>query len=204
MQRNLKGVSGKPPACFLESERYKDAMLSLFTLFEALFQRSALEKAADLCVEVLDNKELLADRPQIRSAWEVLLAKAREEILELPQVKLFRQFFLRCWSVPIAWSRFEISAAEALPEIITEPQLTQAPAETAPESPDNRTGDPLTGDAYYAELERHERELFSAVAERCGYSIRATARSLDMSRNTVAAKMRKFGLIQNKGAMEGT
>jgi len=181
---------------FLEVEHYKDAMLSLFALFEASVRRGALEKAADLCGEVLSHEELFAGRPQIRAAWEELLARTRGKILEIPQIRIFRQFFLRCWSVPTSWHRFEVSESQALPEFMEE-QPAQPAVDAVPEARTPGSTVKFTGSAYRAELKRHEKELFSAVAESCGYSIRATARTLNLSRNTVASKMRKFGLARN-------
>jgi tetratricopeptide (TPR) repeat protein len=187
---------------FLDTERYKDAMLCYLTLFESLFRREAFEKAAGLCQEILADRELLAMRVEIQAAWEELLVLVTRRMAATSRVWRLRQFVLRCWNVTVTWSRFE--AAGTLPEDAPEvAQLsTLEPIGNEQSTGYGAKGRPLTGLNYHQELESLERELFSAVVISCNYSVRGTAKALNMSRNTVAAKMKRFGLTRNRLQMD--
>jgi transcriptional regulator with GAF, ATPase, and Fis domain len=71
------------------------------------------------------------------------------------------------------------------------PPLPPAPA------PDGR----LEAGGYEAALARCDRELLTRALAQCGGKIRETARLLGIARNTLKAKMRRYGL---DGGLEGT
>lgn len=188
----------------LDAEHYKEAFLTFLTLFESHFKRGALDKAAKLCEEVLSLPELVSCRAQVRQAWQELLTLVRSRALELPQLLALRQFHVRYWSVPAPHGAFALTSAvqplsealavRELPSTEGEPQEVLPPATPAPEI----VGE-LDADAYYGALDHYEGELFKAVVSACNYSVSRTARVLRMSRNTVKAKMKKFGLYVTEG-----
>jgi tetratricopeptide (TPR) repeat protein len=185
----------------LDAECYKEAFLSFLTLFETFYQRGDLEKAADLCEEVLALVETVPCRDQLWAAWQELLSLVRQRTLEPLQVSALRQYLTRYWNNPAPHGPFELAAA-AQPHFeavevrlpLPEPEPAAQPLPPAPEIVGH-----LTGAAYHEALETYERDLFKSMLSACGYSVRRTARELGVSRNTVKAWMKRFGLDQPAG-----
>jgi len=185
----------------LDAESYKEAFLTFLTLFETFYQRGDLEKAADLCTEVLDLVETVPCRDQLWAAWRELLSLVRRRSLEPLQVSALRQYLTRYWNQPAPHGPFELAAAaqphfEAVEVLLPlpEPGPAAQPLPPAPEIVGH-----LTGAAYHEALETYERDLFKSMLSACGYSVRRTARELGVSRNTVKAWMKRFGLDQPAG-----
>jgi len=173
-------------ACF-DHELYKEAFITLLTLFECFCRRGALGKAAALCEAAIEatSEAGAACNDQIRRAWEELLAAVRVRQLSEAELLAARQYLVRNWSVPrggaLALQRIAVDPARetAAPE---PPPLPAAPA--ADEGP-NR---------FQAAREEYDRRLITAALEQTGGNISEASRLLEMSRTTLKARMRLYGL----------
>jgi DNA-binding NtrC family response regulator len=81
----------------------------------------------------------------------------------------------------------ELEAAAA-PEPVALPAPRTEPSIEPPSLPSS-----LADGEYEKALERYDRRLIAAALDRCGGSVRETSRYLCISRNTLRAKMRKYG-----------
>ncbi|HKV12059.1 MAG TPA: helix-turn-helix domain-containing protein, partial [Thermoanaerobaculia bacterium] len=116
-------------------------------------------------------------------AWEELLAVVRIRQLSESELIQARQFLVRNWSVP--------SGVLVLPRMEPEaPNLRPAPPEP-PLPPADR--DPEPG-SFQDAREEYDRRLVAAALDRTGRNISQASRLLRMSRNTLKAKMRRYGL----------
>jgi tetratricopeptide (TPR) repeat protein len=171
---------------FFDQEQYKQAFIALLTLFECLCRRGALGKAAALCEEAIaaTSEAGEACNEQIRRAWEELLAVVRVRQLSESELIQARQFFVRNWSVAKG--------------ILVLPRLESAPAATPPPSlpappplPVEGEGPPAT---FQEAREEYDQRLVVAALEQSGGNIREASRRLGISRNTLKARMRRYGL----------
>jgi len=172
---------------FFDQELYKQAFLTLLTLFECLCRRGALGKAAALCEEAIAATSQAggACNEQIRRAWEELLAAVRVRQLSESELIQARQYLVRNWSVPsgaFALQRVEVVIAgpSVAPELPAPPPLPAA-EESTPSS-------------FQAAREEYDRRLVTAALERSGGNLSEASRLLGISRNTLKARMRVYGL----------
>ena len=170
---------------YFDNELYKEAFTTLLTLFECLCQRGALGKAAALCEEAIAATSQAGEacNEQIRAAWEELLAVVRIRQLSESEMIQARQFLVRNWSVP--------SGALVLPRLQAE---TAAPRPALPEPPPLPAEEDTEPGSFQEAREEYERRLIAAALERSGGNVSHASRLLGMSRNTVRAKMRRYGL----------
>jgi tetratricopeptide (TPR) repeat protein/bacterioferritin-associated ferredoxin len=179
---------------YIDEELYKDAFLTILTFFESLYKRGALDKAAKVC----EDASRLLDTPlchdQMKQVWAELLEQVRSRALTVGRVLQVRLYLLRHWSVPAdGLPLAEVSIPLVLEAAAPEPvSLPSQPAPVAPEPPEPPPS--LADGGYEAALERYDRQLIAAALEECGGRIRETARLLGISRNTLRAKMGKYGL----------
>jgi DNA-binding NtrC family response regulator len=179
---------------YIDEELYKDAFLAILTFFESLYKRGALDKAAKVC----EDASRLLDTPlchdQMKQVWAELLEQVRSRALTVGRVLQVRLYLLRHWSVPAA----HLPLAEvSIPLVLeaTAPEPVSLPAQPAPVAPEPPEPPPSLADGgYEAALERYDRQLIAAALEECGGRIRETTRLLGISRNTLRAKMTKYGL----------
>jgi hypothetical protein len=177
----------------IEEELYKDAFLITLTFFESVYKRGALDKAAKVC----EDASRLLDTPlchdQMKQVWAELLEQVRSRALTVNRVLQVRLYLLRHWSVPAA----RLPLAEVnIPLVIeaTAPEPVPLPAQPAPVAPEPpELPFSLGGGGYEGALARYDRQLVAAALEECGGRIRETARLLGISRNTLRAKMGKYG-----------
>lgn len=172
---------------YFDHELYKEAFLTLLTLFECLCRRGALGKAAALCEEAVAATSQAGEacNEQIRRAWEELLAVVRIRQLSDSELIQARQYLVRNWSVPtgaLALPRLEA----ALPSTTPPPELPAPPplpaeAEAAPSS-------------FQAAREEYDRRLVAAALKQAGGNLSEASRLLGISRNTLKARMRVYGL----------
>jgi Nif-specific regulatory protein len=68
-----------------------------------------------------------------------------------------------------------------------------------PAAPGGRRGERLADGGYQEALARHDRRLIEEALAHCGGSLRETARLLGISRNTLKARLRRYGLRDKLG-----
>jgi tetratricopeptide (TPR) repeat protein len=179
---------------YIDEELYKDAFLAILTFLESLYKRGALDKAAKVCEDAARLLDTPLCHDQMKQVWAELLDQVRSRALTAGRVLQVRLYLLRHWSVPAARLPLaEVSIPLVLEATAPEPVLLPAqPAPVAPEPPELPPS--LADGGYEAALERYDRQLIAAALEECGGRIRETARLLGISRNTLRAKMGKYGL----------
>src|SRR5215210_135514 len=172
---------------YFDQELYKEAFITLLTLFECLCRRGALGKAAALCEEAIAATSQAggACNEQIRRAWEELLAAVRVRQLSESELIQARQYLVRNWSVPsgaFALQRVEVVIAgpSASPEL--------------PEPPPLPAAEESTPGSFQAAREEYDRRLVATALERSGGNLSEASRLLGISRNTLKARMREYGL----------
>lgn len=170
---------------FFDQELYKQAFLALLNLFECLCRRGALGKAAALCEEAIaaTSEAGEACNEQIRRAWEELLAAVRVRQLSESELIQARQYLVRNWSVPagaLVLHPLETAAPSPAPPVPAPPPLPAA-NEAAPGS-------------FQAAREEYDRALVAAALERAGGNLSEASRILGISRNTLKARIRLYGL----------
>ncbi|HSK80056.1 MAG TPA: helix-turn-helix domain-containing protein [Thermoanaerobaculia bacterium] len=170
---------------FFDQEQYKQAFITLLTLFESFCQRGALGKAAALCEEAIAATSQAGEacNEQIRGAWEELLAVVRIRQLSESELIQARQFLVRNWSVP--------SGVLVLPRLQAE---IAVPRPALPEPPPLPAEEDTEPGSFQEAREEYERRLIAAALERSGGNASQASRLLGMSRNTLRAKMRRYGL----------
>ncbi|HSK80639.1 MAG TPA: helix-turn-helix domain-containing protein, partial [Thermoanaerobaculia bacterium] len=172
---------------FFDHEQYRQAFITLLTLFECLCRRGALGKAAALCEEAVaaTSQAGAACNEQIRSAWEELLAVVRIRQLSETELIKARQYLVRNWSMPtgaLALPRLDSALSNpAPPPDLPEPPPLPAASETAPSS-------------FQAARKEYDRKLVAAALKQAGGNLSEASRLLGISRNTLKARMRAYGL----------
>ena len=172
---------------YFDHELYKEAFITLLTLFECLCQRGALPKAAALCEEAIaaSSEAGEACNEPIRHAWEELLAVVRLRQLSESELVQARQYLVRNWSVPAAGvfvlpRQVAASGTDPLPRLPPPPPVPAA-----------GEGDP---DSFQAAREEYDRRLLAAALEQTGGNLTEASRLLRITRNTLKARMRRHGL----------
>jgi tetratricopeptide (TPR) repeat protein len=172
---------------FFDQEMYKTAFLTLLTHFECLCRRGALDKAAALCEEAIAATSQAGEacNEQIRQAWEELLAAVRVRQLSESELIQARQYLVRNWAV--AAGTFRLPRVEAgTPRPNLPPEIPPPPPLPAIEA---------SAPASFSEArEEYDRRLVTAALEKAGGNISEASRLLGMSRNTLKARMRQYGL----------
>ncbi len=172
---------------FFDHEFYKQAFLTLLTLFECLVRRGALGKAAALCEEAIAATSQAGEacNEQIRRAWEELLAAVRVRQLSESELIQARQYLVRNWSV--AGGVFVLPSLETILSIPSSPPELPAP-------PPLPAADEAAPNSFQAAREEYDRRLVAAALERSGGNLSEASRLLRISRNTLKARMRLYGL----------
>lgn len=173
---------------YFDHELYKDAFITLLTLFECFCRRGALTKAAALCEAAIEATSEAGEacNDQIRRAWEELLAAVRIRQLTEAELVHARRFLIQNWSLPVA-------GAVVLPELGTlAPQVHAAPEPPPP--PPLPTVDELKSDGFQTALMTYERRIIEAALKETGGNISETSRLLGLSRNGLKRKIRMHGL----------
>jgi tetratricopeptide (TPR) repeat protein len=170
---------------FFDQEMYKQAFVTLLTLFECLCRRGALGKAAALCEEAIAATSQAGDacNEQIRHAWEELLAVVRTRQLSDSELIQARQFLVRNWSV--AGDVFRLPRGGAAVSA-TAPELPAPPP--VPAAEDARPN------SFQAAREEYDRQLVTAALEQTGGKRKEACRLLGISLNTLKARIRQYGL----------
>lgn len=174
---------------YFDQELYKQAFLTLLSLFESLCRRGALGKAASLCEEAIaaTSQSGEACNEQIRMAWEELLAVVRVRQLSESELIQARQFLVRNWSVPAG--AFLLPRVETVAVPAPEPLFEVPPPQPVP------TGDEVTADSFWMALEGYERTVIEAALKHTGGNLAETCRLLRISRNTLKERMRRYGVV---------
>lgn len=170
---------------YFDHELYKEAFITLLTLFECFCQRGALNKAAALCEEAIaaTSEAGEACNEQIRRAWEELLAAVRVRQLSESELIQARQYLVRNWSVP--------GGPLVLLPLET---ATPSPSPPVPEPPPLPAADEMAPASFQAAREEYDRALVAAALERAGRNLSETSRILGISRNTLKVRLRRYGL----------
>jgi tetratricopeptide (TPR) repeat protein len=172
---------------FFDQELYKQAFLTLLTLFECLCRRGALGKAAALCEEAIaaTSQAGAACNEPIRQAWEELLATVRVRQLSESELLQARQYLVRNWSV--AAGTFKLQPLETAASYAGSPPEIPAPP------PVPAADEPAPG-SYKAAEEEYCRRLTAAALDQAGGNISEAGRLLGIARNTLKERMRRFGM----------
>ncbi|HEX3531163.1 MAG TPA: helix-turn-helix domain-containing protein [Thermoanaerobaculia bacterium] len=181
-------------ADLMEAELYKDAFLTLVTHLQALVRRGAFVKAARACEEALAMIERAgsACHSQITELWRGLLTAINVRRLTEQQVLAARLYLTRHWNAPARPA--SLDAVLSVPEPAVEPvSLAESRGEPVSIRPSEPVAD-LSGGGYEEALERYDHDLIAAGLARCGGRVRETARLLEISRNTLRAKMKHYNL----------
>jgi tetratricopeptide (TPR) repeat protein len=173
---------------YFDDELYKDAFITLLTLFECFCRRGALGKAAALCEAAIaaasESGEACND--QIRKAWEDLLAVVRIRQLSEEELVHARRFLIRNWSLPVA-------GAVVLPRPEAVAVRTAAPPEP-PAPPPAPAAEELRSIGFGNALAAYDRQLIEAALQATGGNISEASRLLKISRNGLKRKIRRHGL----------
>jgi tetratricopeptide (TPR) repeat protein len=172
---------------YLESELYKEAFITLLTLFELHFRHRALDKAASVCEAAITVWSQGSFNRESRQAWEGLLAAVRSRQLSEHEVARARQAIVNYSGLPPAEG-----IPQALQHALRPPVAESALPKSGPAPPPIPAA--LVRETYEAALEAFERDLLAAAVEQAGGNISEASRRLKMTRNTLKAKMKRFGL----------
>jgi tetratricopeptide (TPR) repeat protein len=84
-----------------EMENYRLSFFYRFALFESLFKRDALGKAARLCEEGIDLLQMMEGvHPQMLQVWHDLLAAVKVKALKEAHLAEMRDYLVRHWASP--------------------------------------------------------------------------------------------------------
>jgi DNA-binding NtrC family response regulator len=157
-----------------------------------LFKQAAFDKAAKVCEEVLETIGLAGDacHAQMKEAWSQLGTYARTRTITIDHIITVRHYMARHWNLPATCGPFQVEISPAcLPDLAIEESRQAVP--TPPE--EHEASIPSSLD-YKTSLEQFDARLIRAALERHAGEIRATARELGISKNTLKARMSKYGI----------
>jgi tetratricopeptide (TPR) repeat protein len=183
----------------MNTEQYKEAFLTMLTLFEMHFKRGELDKAEEVCEETLKMfaQSGEACHAQMVKVWEELRKMVRERQLTDPELRNVRQYLVWYWSVPAPKQPFAAALAEPVaPAPPRPPGLPPAPEEYLELEAVMKPAIPaaLSPKTYTDATEQYDKELISAALVQTDGKLKATVRLLGIARNTLRAKIRKYGL----------
>ncbi len=169
---------------YFEHELYKEAFITLLSLFESFCRRGALPKAAALCEAAIEATDQAGEacNEQICLVWKELLATVRVRQLSEGELIAARQYLVRNWSVARA-------GAFVLPGVETAP--ASAPQQFAPPPPPEGVPEGLSIPEALAD---YERKLLESALQQTGGNLRVASRLVGLSRNALKNKIRRFGL----------
>jgi tetratricopeptide (TPR) repeat protein len=175
-----------------DAEQYKEAFRTFLVLFESHFVQGALDKAAKVCDQAIEVMELAGDvfHGQMREAWSQLGAHARLRTVTIHHITTIGHYMARHWNLPATCGPFQIETSPAFPS--TDQDLTEDVPLQLNVDKDEITASPHV--SYRASLEQFDADLIRAALERHKGEIRATARELEISKNTLKARMAKYGI----------
>jgi tetratricopeptide (TPR) repeat protein len=185
--REAEQLLRKTVKTYFDQELYKEAFITLLTLFECLCRRGALGKAAALCEEAIaaTSQAGAACNEPIRQTWEELLAAVRVRQLSESELLQARQYLVRNWSV--AAGTFKLQPLETAASYAVSPPEIPAPP------PVPAADEPAPG-SYKAAEEEYCRRLTAAALDQAGGNISEAGRLLGIARNTLKERMRRFGM----------
>ena len=177
---------------YLDAELYQEAFLTLLTLFGSLARREAWDKAAQVCDDAcaMSKRAGAACPSWIAGLWRDLHAQARGRRVPPEALLSARQLLVRQWHVP--QRALASSGGPATSLVLPAPAAAEetAPRPALPTAPDG----PRVVRGFDAAIEHYDRQLIARALALCEGSILGTTRFLDISRNTLKAKIKLFGL----------
>lgn len=175
----------------IEEGLYKTAFIYTLTLFDSLYQRGALQKAAHVCEEASRLLDTPFCHPQMRQVWEELLAQVKAQAVTVGKILEVRLYTLRHWSVPAARLPIGQALEIAIPSVQEQPAR---PVERKKPTDLPPVPDQLANGGYESALDAYDRKLIAAALAQTGGNITETSRLLRMSRNGLKTKLKKLGL----------
>lgn len=186
----------------INTEQYKEAFLTMLTLFEVFFKRGDLDKAEGVCGETLTMFEQAGEacHAQMVKVWEELRRVVHERRLTDPELRSVRQYLVWYWSVPAPKQPFAAALAEP---------VAPAPARTPLDSTDAQAEEerlaldivqkppiptPLSPRTYIDAIEEYDREIISAALVQTNGKLKKAVRLLGIARNTLKSRIQKYGL----------
>lgn len=170
---------------YFDHELYKEAFITLLTLFECFCRRGALGKAAALCESAIAATSEVGEacNKEICRAWKELLAAVRVRQLEEAELAAARQYLVRNWSVARGGA-----LVLAKLEAAVEPEVQAAPTPPPlPQTPDEAVG-------HSAALAAYERQLIEHALQQAEGNVTKASRLLGLSRNGLKSKIQRLGL----------
>jgi DNA-binding protein Fis len=212
--------------CYRESEKafreliernlndgsYKDALLNTLTLFEALYRRGALEKAARLCEETSKLVDTPLCHPQMKQVWDELRAQVRSQALTVARILEIRLYVNRHWNMPaaqlpfrqvqaavaeisepLAWAKVELAQEEPVPQArAVQDHGRKAEASHTVEVPTDPAQ--LANGGYQQVRDSVDRQMIEAALRHTGGHLVEAAQLLGLSRNGLEGKVERLGL----------
>jgi DNA-binding protein Fis len=191
-------------AGFMAAEQYKDAFLVLLTYFETLIRRGLPDKAQLLIEEALALTKQAGSgcHGQMIDLWRGLLSLLQAGRLVKHHLAEAREYLVRSWHVPpaqgplrqtataVVGPRFSVGGQEReQARAVQEDREPWLSLEAVP-APEAAT----TTGGYHEEMERLDRELVTRGLAQSGGSIREATRLFGIARDTLRAKVRRYGL----------
>ncbi len=192
----------------MEAEHYKDALLTMLTYFEALVRKGLLDKAELVCEEALSLTKQAGKgcHGQVIDLWQGLLSLLQAGRLVKNHLVEAREYLVRSWNLPAAESPlrqparavgFQIPAGgEQREQACSVPEGQRIAPEAAPEPETGPTA--LVG--FQEDMERLDRELVAQGLAQCGGHLRKASLLLGVARDTLRAKVKKYGLAEAAGS----
>jgi tetratricopeptide (TPR) repeat protein len=181
-------------ATYMDTELYREAFITLLTLFELHYRNRSLRKAASVCQKAIENCDQIdgAFNVQIRAAWEKLSDVVKVGEFGEGDLASIKSLILRQWNAPPGEGipqhlpqsgRLSGSSAVSEEAALRESIPAQPPIPAA-----------LDHDLYQAARETYDRALVAAALQQAGGNISEASRRLGITRNTLKNKLRAYGL----------
>jgi tetratricopeptide (TPR) repeat protein len=98
--REAEGLFVEVAEGYEHRENYKTALRVRLALFEAVFKRGSLQKAAAICQEAIAVLRDSPAHPQMTQAWETLLDLTRRHAVTAYAISELRSYMTRHWVTP--------------------------------------------------------------------------------------------------------
>lgn len=186
--RESEMLFGDAVRVYLDHELYKEAFITLLTLFESFCRRGALRKAEALCEAAIEATSVAGEacNDQICRAWEELRDTIRSRQLTESELAQARRFLVRTWSAPDRGGA--IFSEQDGDSVAVMAQFHEPPPPTPAVSIN------LVGVNYQTARVDFDRQLIEGALEETGGNISEASRILGIARNTLRAKIRRYGL----------
>jgi tetratricopeptide (TPR) repeat protein len=173
---------------FSDMGLHRDSFITLLTLFEAQCRRGALDKASRLCqLAIADSQRIEGSfNPQIKIIWQKLFEALKFGQIQQSDMEDARRFFIRYWNIP----------PKNGPKVLLQPSRVRAPAasSTFQVPPPPQIPTVIGPSEYRAARDAYDRTLVASALRETQGNISEASRRLGLSRMTLRARLRQYGL----------